>query len=380
MSRGSEKGALVAFFAGACDPRIDRVVLHGYFGSREQVWAEPIYRNVFSQLSEFGDAEIASLIHPRLLTVFPALHPTAAGQKGDVPPFDRQRAATEIGRLPPPIRSTIALHDGTADESPCDLLPDSRRSFDPVERHARLFRQLETHVQMLVRQSGAVREEYFLFAADPRLRPGNWSTDRAHPTLDADRFLAAARPMRRRFEQEAMGRFDEPLLPVNPRSRKVAETDHWTAYDVVLDVYPELFAWGVLVVPKSLKEGERRPVVVCQHGRGGLPRDTIDGHNSAYNDFAARLAEQGFITFAPHNLYRGEDRYRWLDRKANNIGCTLFSFIIASHRQFLNWLTTQPFVDPARIAFYGLSYGGETAVRVPAVAGGLLPFDLLRRL
>ena len=32
------------------------------------------------------------------------------------------------------------------------------------------------------------------------------------------------------------------------------------------------------------------------------------------NDFAAKLAERGFITFAPHNLYRGEDRYRWLDR------------------------------------------------------------------
>jgi hypothetical protein len=31
--------------------------------------------------------------------------------------------------------------------------------------------------------------------------------------------------------------------------------------------------------------------------------------------FAGVLAERGFITFAPHNLYRGEDRYRWLDRR-----------------------------------------------------------------
>jgi hypothetical protein len=31
----------------------------------------------------------------------------------------------------------------------------------------------------------------------------------------------------------------------------------------------------------------------------------------------------------------------------------------------LDWLATQPFVDPKRIGFYGLSYGGKTAMRVP---------------
>jgi hypothetical protein len=123
----------------------------------------------------------------------------------------------------------------------------------------------------------------------------------------------------------------------------------------------------VLVVPGDLKPGEHRPVVVCQHGRNGVPRDTIDAGNSAYNDFAARLAERGFVTFAPHNLYRGEDRYRWLDRKANTIGCTLFSFILAQHDATLQWLASLPFVDGERIAFYGLSYGGETAVRVPTI-------------
>jgi len=45
----------------------------------------------------------------------------------------------------------------------------------------------------------------------------------------------------------------------------------------------------------------------------------------------------------------------------------LFSFIIAQHAQLLRWLGTLDFVDAKRIAFYGLSYGGETAVRVPTV-------------
>jgi hypothetical protein len=120
-------------------------------------------------------------------------------------------------------------------------------------------------------------------------------------------------------------------------------------------------------VPKGLKPGERRPVVVCQHGRNGLPRMLVDGRETAYNQFAARLAERGFVTFAPHNLYRGEDRYRWLCRKANSVEATLFSFIIAQHDQVLRWLEQLPFVDGRRIAFYGLSYGGETAVRVPPI-------------
>lgn len=96
----------------------------------------------------------------------------------------------------------------------------------------------------------------------------------------------------------------------------------------------------------------------------------IDRNRSAYGNFAARLAERGLVTFAPHNLYRGEDRYRWLDRKANTVKATLFSFIIAQHDQILRWLGEQPFVDAKRIAFYGLSYGGETAVRVPAILEG----------
>jgi hypothetical protein len=162
-----------------------------------------------------------------------------------------------------------------------------------------------------------------------------------------------------------LGQFDEPLLPPKPRSRQIYDHEKWAGYDVVLDVYPGVFAWGVLLLPKDIKPGEKRPVVVCQHGRNGLPKVVIEGNQRAYHDFAARLAERGFIVFAPHNPYRGEDRYRFLSRKANNVKASLFSFILAQHQQNLGWLAELPQVDAKRIAFYGLSYGGETAVRVP---------------
>jgi hypothetical protein len=108
-------------------------------------------------------------------------------------------------------------------------------------------------------------------------------------------------------------------------------------------------------------------VVVCQHGLEGRPQHVVEGDLAAYHDFAAKLAERGFITFAPQNLYIFTDRFRTLQRKANPLGKTLFSVITPQHQQIINWLKTLPMVDGERIGFYGLSYGGKTAMRVPAL-------------
>jgi hypothetical protein len=35
----------------------------------------------------------------------------------------------------------------------------------------------------------------------------------------------------------------------------------------------------------------------------------------------------------------------------------------------LNWLAEHPFVDPERIGFYEMSYGGKTAIRVAPLLG-----------
>ncbi|MDB6075652.1 MAG: dap4 1, partial [Verrucomicrobiaceae bacterium] len=66
---GLGEGGLLAMYAGALDTRIDSTYVWGCFGPREGVWQEPIYRNVFGLLKDFGDAEIASLIAPRKLAV-----------------------------------------------------------------------------------------------------------------------------------------------------------------------------------------------------------------------------------------------------------------------------------------------------------------------
>ncbi|MCL4401700.1 MAG: dienelactone hydrolase family protein, partial [Acidobacteria bacterium] len=390
---GYGEGGLIAFYAAAADTRIDAALVSGYFNSRQAVWSEPIYRNVWGLLEECGDAELASLIAPRGLVVEYSKVPEVRNNKGDLitPPFNEVAAEFErIGTLTKPAfqqrklvcgAGNIPLGPGSR-EALGDLLNllgdhagvvpplaapvDRRRAFDASERQGRQVRELEAHVQNLVRNSEHVRARFFLYKVAPELADDTWSTRLRHETRPAGPFIAASQWYRDYFWKEVMGKFEDPYLPPNPRSRKILETDKWAAYDVVLDVWQDVFAWGVLLMPKDLRPGERRPVVVCQHGRNGLPLDVIE-KEGAYNQFAAKLADRGFIVFAPHNLYRGEDRYRWLSRKANSIKASLFSFIIGQHDQTLRWLQSLPFVDPDRVAFYGLSYGGETAVRVPAI-------------
>jgi dienelactone hydrolase len=392
---GYGEGGLIAFYAAAADPRIDAALVSGYFDSRQKAWQEPLYRNVWALLHEFGDAEIATLVAPRGLVV----EQSAGPKVGDpAPPPKGRRPGAAVGRLGTPERTAeefarigTLIPDGfqnrllSADGRETlarfasmlgvDKLAETppapeRKGFDAAERQRRQVKELEEHVQRLLRGADCVRDERFLNTTS--LLKGLESRGQRFrmneiATRPADVFAGEAEPFRKHFHEELLGRIDEPLVPPAPKSRKAYDREKWTGWEVTLDVFPEVFAWGVLLLPKDLKPGERRPVVVCQHGRNGVPADVIEEGKPNYNAFAARLAERGFVVFAPHNPYRGEDRYRMLSRKANLVKASLFSFILAQHRQILDWLKTLPAVDPERIGFYGLSYGGETAVRVPTV-------------
>ena len=140
----------------------------------------------------------------------------------------------------------------------------------------------------------------------------------------------------------------------------------------MLDVYDDVIAYGLITIPTGIKDGEQRPVVVCQHGLEGRPQDTIGEQNEQYySRFATRLAERGFITFSPQNLYIFRDRFRTIQRKSYVLKKTIFSTIVPPHQQIVNWLKTLPQVDDKRIAFYGLSYGGKSAMRIPPLVTDL---------
>lgn len=412
---GYHEGGLLAFYAAAVDTRIDAAWISGYFNSRQKVWDEPIYRNVHNLLTEFGDAEIASMIAPRALVVEQSAIPgyveqsvdpakpevysgwEFTGYKGTLKTPDAESVSDEYRRIekitkPGFLKGAIfvgknnkALTFGSPEslDSFSQLLGgpkslalsnstavDQRTNFDPDERERRQVTEMEDHVQWLMRDSDYERNRFFLYAIMPEFENRQWSTKPHHPSHDPKRFIEQSKEYRKTFHEEILGSFQDPMLPANAHTRKVYDNERWTGYEVQLDVYPQLQAAGILLIPKDLKQGERRPVVVTQHGRDGYPQKLIEDGFTAYNHTASKLADRGFIVYAPYNPYRGEDKYRWLVRKATNIGKSMFSFIIAQHDQTLQWLGTLPFVDQKRIAFYGLSFGGETAMRVPSVLEG----------
>ena len=389
---GYGEGGHLALLATALDPRIDAISVSGAMGYEHECWNQPLDRNVFGLLRDFGTAELGRMVLPRRLitefTNWPVLELDGNGgapSRVTTPPQQPVRdlldkvAYTNARLIDAGVQNSgitnvfgdtelffssdalgifITSAAGSADGArikqsattprPAEV-PDLADSIG--KRQTRQIEEIDRHNQALLRESPFVRKD-FLKGLDQS------SLEAYENSVEAYRDI---------FRKDVIGEFDDKLLPFNARSRQSWETEKWTGHEVVLDVFPDVFAYGVLLLPKDLKAGEQRPVVVCQHGLEGRPTDTFLDDHRAYHDFAAKLCEQGFITFAPQNPYIFKDRFRTLQRKANPLGKSLFSIIVPQHQQIVNWLKTQPFVDDDRIAFYGLSYGGKSAMRIPAL-------------
>jgi dienelactone hydrolase len=408
---GYGEGGLLSLYAAALDERLEVAGVSGAFGPREGLWEEPIYRNLFGLLRDFGDAELAAMVAPRRLVVEASRPPAVSGPPAPQP----GRSGAAPGALKEPTSAQIDAEAERASRAVSGLrgaagtidlihpprrqpgseamllavlralgarrrlaasasrpryargLPPDRRP-DPRARRDRLVGQLVEHTQVA------------LAAAEHR-RAEHWSTAMSHVGRGHKakaEFARAAETHRRHLARNVIGELPAPRGATRARSRQVYDTPAFRGYEVVLDVYgrdgdeAHVFSYGILLVPKGVRRGQRRPVVVCQHGLEGRPQDVADPavNHEAYHAYACRLAERGFVTFAPQNPYIGGDEYRAIQRMANPLGWSLFSVIVRQHERILEWLGALPFVDRKRIAFYGLSYGGKAAMRVPAILTG----------
>ena len=402
---GYGEGGMLALFAGALDTRIDSTVVSGFFGPREQMWSEPVDRNIFGFLKGFGATDVATMVIPRHLIVNDSTPPDiqlsgeGGGAPGSIVPYQREEIDQEISDIYSSMKffpgdnqeclhhfslipgdNSLARDDVLAEflnqlddtywkrnggksntetllppESPTIPNGESPKAIrvlpDTNVRQQQQVEELDRHNQLLLRESPFVRQEYMKQLDTTSLREFQKNVD----------------GYRRIFYEDVIGEFNDERLPLNPRTRLTYGSELWTGYEVVLDVFPDVFAYGVLLVPKDLKDYEKRPVVVCQHGLEGRPTDTFLENHRAYANYAAELADQGFVVFAPQNPYIFKDRFRTLQRKANPLGKTLFSVIVPQHEAITEWLASLPFVDGKRIGFYGLSYGGKSAMRIPAL-------------
>ena len=377
------EGGWVALHAAAISPAIDAVCISGHFQSRQQIWQEPIHRNLQGLLTKFGDAELVAMIAPRkvIIDAVPGPQVNIAGDGGAPGRLDGptvQAAKSEFARtqkilagtgldqhiqlIAPEQQDGVGASDKAVTatlasvgidikfEPTTTIVPNPNVAYiSPEVRRAETLSKWDRFSQRLLEHAVDERTEYW----------------KGLKTDSIDNFKATVEPYREKFSRDVIGRWELPLLPPQPRTRLIYEKPKWVGYEVVMDVFPDVMAYGVLLLPRDQPAGEKRPCVVFQHGLEGRPKDCIEGDHPAYHDVAAQLAEQGFVVFAPQNLYIFHDRFRTLQRKSNPLGKTLFSTIIPQHSQICRWLAAQGQVDPKRIAFYGLSYGGKSAMRIP---------------
>jgi len=258
---GYGEGGLIAYYSAAIDTRIDTVLVSGYFDSRQSVWSEPIYRNVWALLHEFGDAELATLIAPRTLIVEYSPFPEVNDNKGTIKTPRFQRVLDEFKRIDELLKpgflaktllrgsnnetigpgSEKALKSFTQQVTKVEfykmstpLLIDNRESFDSKKRHDRQLLELEDHIQGLVRASEHVRDQFYLYKVLPQFAERKWSTKLHHPSHSPQHFIENSKWYRQYFHKELMGTFDEPILPPNAKTRKIYDTEKWTGYDVVI--------------------------------------------------------------------------------------------------------------------------------------------------
>ncbi len=355
---GDGEGGRIALYASALSDGVSATAVVGGFGPREAAWTEPLDRNLWGCLTEFSDAEVARMIRKPLFIA------PAAG----APPEVQRAGGRRSGAAPGALRQV----SDTAVRAECARVGES------FNRYRSTGEGLMTDF-LAALGSDAPKP----LAAEPRFREESKPTDDTARTQrqfrqfvdftqklwhDCLTVRASRHDDRNRFWSELIGKLPAASVPPNPRSRPILDEPKWTGHEVVLDVHPDVFAFGVLLVPKGLKPGERRPVVVCQHGLEGTPRSCIDAEpRPTYKRFAAKLADLGYVVYCPQNPYKGGNEFRQIVRKANPLKLSLYSFIVRQHEVTLDWLATQPFVDADRIAFYGLSYGGKVAMRIPPV-------------
>lgn len=166
--------------------------------------------------------------------------------------------------------------------------------------------------------------------------------------------------------------------------------EDWTIHTEA-DVIATFYA----LVPKNIKKGEKRPAVICPHGHGSGGRYSPAGRGDleiiakqikVYNyDYAVKLAERGFVTFAMDARGFGQRRIqsKQNDKQDPNLfisnachelmimsyplGQTITGMWTWDLMRLVDYAQTRPEVDPKRIGCAGLSGGGLQTLYLSAL-------------
>ncbi len=189
--------------------------------------------------------------------------------------------------------------------------------------------------------------------------------------------------------------FPSPGLALKgaPRIEKAGQDELGVYHRVWLPVGDNLEAHGLLLLPAARKG--RIPLIIAQHGGGGTPELALFRGGANYHDMIRGALREGYAVWAPLIvMYPFVDRDHGsaipptvredLDRRLRFLGTTLFALEITKLKLALDYLLKRPEIDPARVGFIGLSYGGfyaayaaalEPRIRAVVASCSLRPWD-----
>ena len=357
---GIGQGGMTALYAAAVDRRASAVVVADYFQVRDDCWEEPVDRRLSRQLLEFGDAELAALVAPRPLWIVQTSDSSIPEERvveevGRAARFyeglrvpDRLAAVTDqpgtsaIAQAASQLADSLQLPPREAElHLPAAGVPDD----DAKRLRDAHFEERLAYLRVLIDQSEAERD-------------ARWGL-RERPPSEFREIKAAMLAEYRKL----VGEVPTGDVPVNPKTELALSTPKYKLYRITLDVTEGVEVYGNLLVPNEI-EG-RAAAVICQHGLSGTPEMTTGlgmTQDTPYHEFARHLAEQGYVVFSPYLMQRRWQEINVLVRQADAVGMMRVAMPVAKTRRVIDFFETLPFVDAKRVGYYGLSYGGYSAI------------------
>ena len=322
---GHGQGGMTALYAAALDTRLKMALSSGYLDDPRPDWEQPEDRMIWKLRAHFSNDQIAALVAPRKLRISHAI--------------DAAAVAWLAGEQHP---SSPASSPANAAGPTLDLEKVSQIANAQFSEWQAYFRNMA------------------LEAADSLQT--RWKADYSSPAA-YERSTAA----KREAYFDLIGRYPPPDGPLDAKSVQVYDEPGFSGFRLSIRVYDGVQAYGILLVPKGMKPGEKRPVVLVQHGLAGLPESALGvtpnpRDDAVYSRFGLRLVERGYIVFAPMIATQDNPERTKLIRRAHLTGMIPAGMDVKKFGRILDYLSTLPYVDANRFAFYGLSYGGYTAL------------------
>ena len=173
----------------------------------------------------------------------------------------------------------------------------------------------------------------------------------------------------------AIGEFPQKV-PLNSRTLESTDCGSYVREKVEYYTEPDEVVHAYLCIPRNRKP--KTPVIFCHHQHDfnfAIGKSEVVGlAGDPDQKYAAELAEQGFITFAPDAI--GFEERNWSGGTLEAVyfelasrlvtGRTLLAKVLHDASVGIDYLESRDEIDRNRIGFIGHSYGGRMAIWVPA--------------